>query len=132
VHVIGIDPGAITGYALLRETGEPVLTGAVAVDRTLPLELLLESWPDAHLVIETAPDSRHYQTPYIKIKSLVEATGRDIAFVRPSQWKGHPACRVPEKFETKHEGEAVGIGRWFLSQRRNNESDARRTHPQRP
>lgn len=129
MYLLAIDPGVETGVALLTEDGLIIWTVTAEGPDYPELTSALKTYADAETVMEDAPDTRHHQDTFKRVKSLVEADGRAVAFVRPSQWKSHPAARVTEEFETKHEGEAVGIGRWHLSQRRDDAHEATAPDP---
>lgn len=122
LYLLSIDPGVQTGVALLTGEGGIVWTVTAEGPDYPELKSALSQYPDAEVVMEDAPDTRHYQEPFRKVLVIVEEAGRKPVLIRPSQWKNHPASRVSDQessgFETKHEGEAVGIGRWHLSQRR--------------
>jgi hypothetical protein len=128
VYLLSVDPGVQTGVALLSMEGGIIWTQtSYAEDKFFNLINALEKYPEAQVVMEDAPNTRHHQEVFQEVKRIIEETGRKPALVRPSQWKGHPASFVKlserEGFETKHEGEAVGLGRWYLSQGRNDGQD---------
>lgn len=122
MYLLSIDPGGQTGIALLNGEGDIVWTVTSEGPDYPELRGALKDYPEVDVVMEDAPRTRHYQGPQIHVLAIVEETGRKPVLVRPSQWKGHPASFVKlserQGFETKHEGEAVGLGRWHLSQRR--------------
>ena len=127
MYLLAIDPGVETGVALLGEDGSIIWTVTAEGPDYPELTSALGHYPDARLAMEDSPDTRHHQETFVRVKTLVEADGRPVAYVRPSQWKNHPAARVPEDLESKHEREAVGIGRWHLSQLRSSDADQARS-----
>ena len=123
MYTLAVDPGVHTGVALLNPQGDVVWT-LTCEDPYDELTAALREYQDAELATEPAPPTRHYQEVYATVFGLVtqEAGDRTVHLIRPSEWKNHPFCNLlSTKFATKHEAEAVGIGRALTLRRQRGE-----------
>lgn len=121
MYVLAIDPGVSTGVVLLSTCR---VAWAITSDGQYEaLRGALRTYPGVPRVCEAAPSvHRHEAETYDHVVSLIDG---DVTFLTPSQWKGHPSSRLSavdlKKLKTKHEKEAAGLGRRFLSMRRPDE-----------
>lgn len=125
MYVLAIDPGNLTGVALVTEQD-------VVWAQTLPIpkhaiDLLstIKHYYKTPCVCEEAPSLHaHEQHVYGQVLEIVRGHP-NVTFLTPSQWKGHPSTRLSASDKavcrTKHEREAAGLGRRFLAMRRSNE-----------
>lgn len=118
--LLAVDPGQTSGIAFFRDgvllTAMSVTEDADGLERFL--ELLRIEWNTA--VVESKPPTRHNQEAGAEVVKLVEDFCTDIHFVRPTQWKGHPASKLSPGDSTNntHESDAVRMGRWWLATQR--------------
>lgn len=130
LYLLAIDPGVETGIALLSGEGTIVWTLTTRSPHS-GLSNALNQYHDASVVIEEAPLRGHYKHAFLEVRAIVEHNAanyeRSLAWVLPSHWKGSPRSRLDPAAKamctTKHEREAVGLGRWYLSQRSRDDKD---------
>lgn len=130
MYILAVDPGVQTGMALLNPLGEVVWTGvSEAPYEGLKNALLhyrvakIHPTHNAELAAEVAPSTRHYQDVHSQVSDCF--AGCEVHWIRPSEWKSHPFCKVPvSDYDTKHEAEAIGIGRAYLLRRKREQSDS--------
>lgn len=122
MYILAVDPGVQTGIALLNGEGDIVWT-QVSEAPFREVRAALKQYvrqDNAELAAEAAPATRHYQDVHAQVSALF--AGLTVHWIKPSEWKNHPFCKVPvSDFDTKHEAEAVGIGRAYLLKRRRND-----------
>lgn len=121
MYLVVIDPGPSTGVAEFAGT---TLVGTFTTQTphtTLRKRLrnLRETHPGLAVVCEEGPQIRHLAEACERVEALVREESESIYWVRPSQWKGHPAAKLNGlKMLTRHEADAVCIGNWFIARGR--------------
>ena len=121
MYLIVIDPGPSTGVAefagttLVRtfttQTPHTVLRTRLQVLRCMQTGLTV--------VCEEGPQIRHLSEACERVEAIVREESESIYWVRPSQWKHHPAARLSGlKVLTLHEADAACIGNWFIARGR--------------
>lgn len=139
MYILAVDPGVETGIALLNPEGEVVWT----MTSRAPYEELKSALSQyckppyttvsndeygketsqAELAAEVAPSTRHYQDVHSMVSDCF--AGLQVHWIRPSEWKSHPFCKVTvSDYDTKHEAEAIGIGRAYLLRRNREQTDS--------
>lgn len=124
-HVIfAVDPGRTIGLAVVRVTGEIVDAGVVSVEeynwREQMITMVSARPRETMVLAEQGPSfGRHNDSLMKSIEFLISEHSRDVQWMTPATWKGHPAARLSaddkQLLTTKHERDAVGMARVWLS-----------------
>lgn len=124
-HVMVFDPGQTIGVAVLKRGGACVVTKSIETDGTRDwrqrLEQVFNAYaPSSELVVEQGPDFGRHNRGILSLVEreltwLSERYGLPINWIRPADWKGHPAAR-PDALDgneprTQHEKDTLGMGR---------------------
>lgn len=120
LSLIAIDPGLSTGVAQFGSKGE-LLSSFTSTPPNDRLRLFLQVVPDAVIVCEQGPSfSRRQQEACEPVEALVRASPPDVHWIRPTTWKPSPAAKLlsSDNPSTKHEKDAIRLGRWFLEHRK--------------
>jgi predicted RNase H-like nuclease (RuvC/YqgF family) len=123
--VISFDPGVSTGVAVIDLLDGSLLYSSVVQGDPERIEEeithLKDEFPHAQVVAEKPPVlAGNYRQHIQQIEERIRASFENVEWVRPSQWKGHPASRVADLTgKTQHEKDAVALARWFRRTRRN-------------
>lgn len=123
--MIAVDPGESTGVAVLD--GEVVLATMTVSEPFGPLRNVLRDFFQFEVVCEQPPPNPpHNLDVMVRVLSVVQEEVSRVAYVRPSQWKGHPAATLMESDTCRsiHEKDALRLARWYSYQRRHNVLDA--------
>lgn len=119
MYVLAIDPGNVTGVALVTEDAV-VWAESYEVPREGHMVLgTIRGYENTPVVIEEAPTLHSHEShAYNQVLEIVRRHP-NVTYVRPSAWKGHPSSRLTASdkaaCKSKHEREAVGLGRRFLN-----------------
>lgn len=135
-HVMVFDPGQTIGVAVLKRGGDVVVTKSIETDGTRDwrdrLAQLFNAYaPSSELVIEQGPQFGRHNRGILSLveRELVWLSERydlNINWIRPADWKGHPAGRPRDNDgdvkRSQHEADTLGMGRvWIhLNQGRGN------------
>lgn len=113
---IAIDPGLRTGVAVF--SGDDVI---MVTTTESPHEELRDIVRGQEVVCEQGPVNRLQAAMCEEVEAIVRQEAAHHYWIRPSDWKGHPSAVVQESdgCSTKHEREAVSLGRcWYRIHRR--------------
>lgn len=73
------------------------------------------------VVCEQGPVNRLQAATCSEVEEIVRREEQQTFWVKPSDWKGHPASRLTDNeraaTRTRHERDAGSLGRWFLAHR---------------
>lgn len=114
------DPGVSTGVALVNSDGSVEYTetlstlGAVTALAASFKNLQVRNFMS--VVIEEPPQSGgHYRPHTQQVENCLREAFPDARWVRPAEWKGHPAAKAGPslKGKTQHEKDVVCMARWF-------------------
>lgn len=119
---LAIDPGVTTGVALIDEEGTVVDTWAIRDVASIEYVLVTvhDDYPSTQVIAEAPPQyAGHYRSHTQDVEMVVKRHFPDVEWVPPGQWKGHPATRPTSELRglTQHEKDAVGLARWFRTNR---------------
>jgi predicted RNase H-like nuclease (RuvC/YqgF family) len=108
--LVAIDPGHTTGIAIFHDDElVHVLTSES------PHEALGDIVRDKEVVCEQGPVNRdHNADACVEVETIVKQESATTHWVRPADWKCHPASRTEPKEGNRHERDAIGMGRVFL------------------
>lgn len=115
--LVSIDPGLSTGVALFQN-GQYLRSFTSYPPHDQLASLLGCLRKDDEVVAEKGPTNHRRQAAACEpVERLVHEVVVPVSWVRPTQWKGTPsAClRTSDKPGTKHEKDAIRIGRWHLA-----------------
>lgn len=122
--ILVFDPGGTTGIALLDTSGAILRTEAYSPSETLAYARRMEvkcrkkSLDSFAVVIEKGPEWQQHSPITRSVEVKLREIFPDAHLVTPNRWKGHPASKCRERLGTRHEKDAVKLGRWFLSHSR--------------
>lgn len=107
---IAVDPGHSTGVAIF-EDGRILRT----LTTTAPHDDLRDLIAGCTVVCERGPKNRKQADTCSDVEAIVNEVALDVVWVRPSDWKGHPATRQADQSLPVHERDAASIGWWFIA-----------------
>jgi hypothetical protein len=107
---IAVDPGHSTGVAIFE--GTSLLR---TLTTTAPHAGLRDLIKGCTVVCERGPKNRKQADTCSDVEAIVNEVALDVVWVRPSDWKGHPATRQAEASLPVHERDAASIGYWFIA-----------------
>lgn len=115
--ILAFDPGITTGVALLQDDGSIIETQLL----TSPEHVHKYCWKKSdtknlRVVVEKAPElSSNYREYIEQIEQTIKKWFKDVTWITPGQWKGHPVAQVTDDMKDLviHERDAVGLGRYF-------------------
>lgn len=107
---------------MIDDDGSVVYGGVVIGDPEAmdeEIAYLRDEYPGARVVAERPPMlSGNYRQHTQQIEERIRAAFPDVEWVKPSQWKGHPASVVTDlRGSTQHVKDAAGLARWFRKTR---------------
>lgn len=114
---IAVDPGASTGVAIFRHSHLVVSFTTLPPYNELWTTLRrfgTEAGTKVSVVCERAPAQHRHNPESVSLQAQLELA--ECHLVSPSEWKGHPKARIREGDHpaTKHEREAIGLGRYWI------------------
>lgn len=124
-----IDPGESTGVAVftLRRLSPQLVTSALIDHFTVGqdeygLGMIRDKIREADEVLaEEGPLRRHSPRACIRVEQVIRdaAHEKPVHWIRPTEWKPHPAASLEPQDEpqTIHESDVIRMGRWFINTR---------------
>ena len=126
IPVIIFDPGGSTGFAALDECGEVLFTVTLSIQELngfLEFIQLLTDEIFIDVVVEQGPEFSHHSPVTRRAERMILEIFPNAHRVPPTKWKSHPISarhvNIPKRLVTKHEQDAVRLGRWFQRDRSN-------------
>lgn len=120
--LVVVDPGLSTGVAYFEGNlvVENFTTSAPHTQLESYLRAIKEQNGTLEVLCEQGPTNHRRQADAcVPVETIVKQEADVIHWVRPSDWKGHPAAtlRASDRPATRHERDVLRMGRWFLATR---------------